>query len=231
MKGIKGLIQKMPESWVHEARRFRYRMLIRHRHFISRELEYPRLNGIIQPDDVVLDIGANVGHYTLLFSGLVESKGRVIAFEPMLSTFDLLTSNIQAAQCSNVTLINTAITERAEEIGFTTPNGNFYQSHRSQQGDCMVLSYPLTRFVQDERAPGFIKIDAEGCDMPILLDSLAYISRTRPIVMAEIQLQKLHNLAQKMTDYQAVALKSSHNAFLVPTEKRQRFTHEFLACG
>lgn len=173
---------------------------------------------------MVIDIGANVGHYTLLFSRLAGKKGRVVAFEPILATFDLLVSNVVAAKCGNVSLMNVAVTDRADELGFTIPNGNFYQSHQSLDGDNPVLGYPLERFELEAKKPGFIKIDAEGCDESIIVNSKAYILRHRPIVMAEIPFSRLKILAGDLPDYQVAAIAGSHNAFLVPVEKKSRFS-------
>ncbi|TVP60392.1 MAG: FkbM family methyltransferase [Halomonadaceae bacterium] len=227
MKKLSVLSQKLPATWQHEVRRLRHRVLIRQGNFISREKEYRRLGEIVLPGEVVIDIGANVGHYTLLFSRLVGNRGRVIAFEPILSTFDLLVSNVRAGQCKNVSLINAAVTDDAEEIGFTTPRGNFYQSHCSEEGEYRVVSYPLSRFALKERASAFIKIDAEGCDWSILTNSLALITQMRPIVMAEISSEKLQAIALEIDDYHVATLNSSHNALLFPAEKRQRFSDEF----
>src|SRR5512138_2867115 len=53
---------------------------------------------------VVVDIGANIGYYTLLFARLVGPQGRVIAFEPDPATFALLKKNVDSNQHRNVEL-------------------------------------------------------------------------------------------------------------------------------
>lgn len=69
-------------------------MQIRRNSFKTTEIEYSLLDKWIRPGDWVLDIGANVGHYSLKFSELVGESGHVLLFEPVLSTVDLLASNI-----------------------------------------------------------------------------------------------------------------------------------------
>jgi hypothetical protein len=50
---------------------------------------------IISKGDVVIDAGANVGYFTMLFSDLVGPYGRVHAFEPVPATFSILSRNLQ----------------------------------------------------------------------------------------------------------------------------------------
>ena len=49
---------------------------------------------LVQRGDVAVDIGANIGYYTLLFSRLVKLSGKVFAFEPEPANFSLLKKNI-----------------------------------------------------------------------------------------------------------------------------------------
>ena len=48
---------------------------------------------MVSPRDWIVDVGANVGHYTKRLSELVGPKGRVIAFEPILETFSILSES------------------------------------------------------------------------------------------------------------------------------------------
>ena len=57
-----------------------------------------------RPGDTVIDVGANVGWYTVIASKLVGKKGRVIAFEPEPVNFAILKKNVLANGCENVIL-------------------------------------------------------------------------------------------------------------------------------
>ena len=63
----------------------------------------------IHSGDVVLDIGAHIGYYTLQFANLVGSTGKVYAFEPEPKNFELLKKNVQINKHDNVVLIQKKI--------------------------------------------------------------------------------------------------------------------------
>lgn len=70
---------------------------------------------LIKPGDVVVDIGAHIGYYTVLFSQLAEASGRVIAFEPDPQNFALLTKNCEVNACQNTLLEKTAVADGVGE--------------------------------------------------------------------------------------------------------------------
>jgi len=82
---------------------------------------------IIKKGNVVLDIGANIGYYTLLFAKLVGTEGRIFAFEPDPDNFALLKKNVEINGYRNIILVQKAVSNK---------NGNIklYLSH-DNKGD------------------------------------------------------------------------------------------------
>jgi hypothetical protein len=68
----------------------------------------------IRPGDVVLDIGAKIGYYTLIFARLVGEHGRVYAFEPDPAQFQLLKKNVRANGYQNVVVVNKAVSDATQ---------------------------------------------------------------------------------------------------------------------
>lgn len=62
---------------------------------IYEEFETNIVKEEIKKGDIVLEIGANIGYYTLIFAKLVGEKGKVFAFEPDPTNFALLKKNIE----------------------------------------------------------------------------------------------------------------------------------------
>jgi len=167
---IKRLAAFLPTRLQLELRRWRYRAHIRGGKFDTDEPEFHLLERWIAPGDWVVDVGANLGVYTRRMAELVGPKGRVVALEPVSSTFELLAAN--TSDLPNVTLIQAAALGRWGVVHMTVPRAgtglqNFYRAHVSDDGDLSVLGIPLS----DLRFPpaSLVKVDAEGHDLDVLL--------------------------------------------------------------
>ncbi len=68
---------------------------------------------LVRPGMTVVDVGANVGYYTLLASRLVGPGGKVYSFEPVPSVFEVLLSNLKENGCENVTTERKAISDQS----------------------------------------------------------------------------------------------------------------------
>jgi len=101
-----------------------------HKMFVNREMDDYQLYGVfgeldtetvkheIKKGDIVVDIGASIGYFTLIFARAVGDKGKVFAFEPSPKRFELLKKNIEINGYHNVTLENMAVMEHTGEEGF-----------------------------------------------------------------------------------------------------------------
>src|SRR6266699_2559349 len=91
--------------------------LIYCRHFEATEREF--LNRFLRPGDTFVDVGANIGLFTLIAARLVGPQGRVLSFEPTPETFARLTKNVQTNRLENVSCQQLALSDRAGEMEFT----------------------------------------------------------------------------------------------------------------
>ena len=64
--------------------------------------------------DVVVDVGANIGYYTILLADKVGKNGKVYAFEPDKLNFEILVKNIKANNLKNVIAVNAAVGRKNE---------------------------------------------------------------------------------------------------------------------
>ncbi len=81
----------------------------------------------VKSGDIVIDLGANLGYYTTIFSKLVGSSGRVLAFEPCDANYSLLRRNIELNKLNNVYTFKAIV---SDEHGFT----HLYENDASNMG-------------------------------------------------------------------------------------------------
>jgi FkbM family methyltransferase len=93
------------------------------------------LKKLIKPGSVVLDIGANIGYYTLLFAKLVGPEGRVYAFEPDPTNMELLKKNIAVNGYQNVIMEQKALSDHSGTIQLFLNDGNKSDHRIFDSGD------------------------------------------------------------------------------------------------
>src|SRR5262245_47972158 len=112
----------LPPRWQQALKRQHFQRQIRRNAFRTDEPEWELSSRWLSHGDWAIDVGANIGHYTKRFSDLVGSRGRVIAFEPVPATFELLSSNAAQFACANTTLLNLAASDRTTVLGIKIPS-------------------------------------------------------------------------------------------------------------
>ncbi|MFC2060355.1 FkbM family methyltransferase [Chloroflexota bacterium] len=80
------------------------------------ELTTAAFKSSVKEGDVVLDLGANLGYYSLLAARLVGGKGRVYSFEPEPRNFRLLLKNIELNGYDNITPLQKAVSDKTEML-------------------------------------------------------------------------------------------------------------------
>lgn len=163
---------------------------IRRGTFRSDEPEFDRLAQWIAADDWVLDVGANLGHYTARLAALVGERGRVLAFEPVPDTFECLAANVRRLGLHNVSLFNAAVCDRWGVVWMTIPTfasgwPNPYEAHiGASPGAVPVLGLAIDSLA----IPGpvtLVKIDVEGHELGALRGMRALLERDRPTLIVE----------------------------------------------
>lgn len=121
----------------------------------------------IKGGNIVLDIGANIGYYTLIAAKLVGEKGRVYAFEPDKDNFEILKKNVAINGYKNIILINKAVSNKTEKLKLYISekdmgSHSLYKQEKNQKF-VLIDSIKLDDFFKDEKI-NVIKIDIEGAE-------------------------------------------------------------------
>jgi FkbM family methyltransferase len=157
----------------------------------SLEPELFCLQHFLRAGQVFVDVGANVGLFTVKAAKEVGDDGLVIAIEPFLETALRLTNNVRANGFTNVRVRNFCIGCDTEETRLHLNNGkpnSFSLIPKGNAESISVLSVSLDDLCRWEKLErlDYLKIDAEGAEAAVLEGAQEAISRFRPIVQVEV---------------------------------------------
>jgi FkbM family methyltransferase len=134
--------------------------------------DVPWLAEHIRPGMTVIDVGANIGYYTLVFADLVGPSGRVIAFEPDPDLFNAAVENVRLnGKAGTVQLHNCALGAQPAELYLQRGqvNSGDNRLHRSDPGTARSVAVRVLRLddVLSSEKVDWIKVDVQGweCDV------------------------------------------------------------------
>ena len=162
--------------------------------------------------DVVVDVGAHLGRYTLISSKRVGREGRVIAIEANPQVIEGLVKNIELNKAKNITVLNYAVysSDQSKKIKLFLPEAanNFYSIYNtvmlSRGKRFLNKSYDKERFVEvdtdtldniilsqgiDFERVNWIKIDVEGAELEVLRGAHSILSKSKNLsLLIEVHL-------------------------------------------
>jgi FkbM family methyltransferase len=154
---------------------------------ISRD-EVLFLQQLTRPGMTVLEVGANIGVFTVPLARFVHPGGRVIAFEPQRIMYQMLCGNIALNAIDNVVAHNCAAGRSSGSVAVPSVDyskpGNFgaVSLARSSQGDIV----PLVT-IDSLALPSchLIKVDVEGMELDVLEGASSTLRQFRPLLYVE----------------------------------------------
>jgi FkbM family methyltransferase len=153
------------------------------------EKEITFLSNWLKPGMTVLDIGANLGVYSLPMARLVGPNGQVYAYEPGSEARRLLTMSKKLNGFENLHLIDAALSD-SEREGHLVPGASSELSSLQGSGPGERVRITSLDAEQTRGAWGdidFIKIDAEGEEERIILGAKQFFTGRSPLIMFEVK--------------------------------------------
>lgn len=187
----------------------------------SLEPELCYLQHFLGRGQVFVDIGANVGVFTMKAAKEVGCDGLVVAVEPFIETAVRLSQNVRVNGYKNVRVRNLCIGARTEHALLHMNRGMPNSFGMLPVGDVesmSVLSASLDDLCQWEKLArlDYLKIDAEGAEAAILEGAQSAISRFRPIIQVEVTITQ----SSLGLDYRRFAAPKSLNNIFIPVENK-----------
>jgi FkbM family methyltransferase len=125
------------------------------------------LCSLAQPGDTVVDVGANIGLYTLHMSRAVSPTGKVFAFEPDPENLAILRENIKINHCDNVTVVPVALGASSSRMTlFTCDENKGFQSFANLVDSKKSIEVEVQRAddILKDHSLSVMKIDVEGAE-------------------------------------------------------------------
>jgi FkbM family methyltransferase len=141
---------------------------------------------LLRPGMVMVDVGANIGYYSLLAAARVGPAGKVIAFEPGEANTALLQMSAQANAFQNIVIHTLAVADVDRTVGYTMDdsNGSIYPQD-ARLGQLQVRAVRLDDFLQDEPRIDLVKMDIEGAEGLALAGMRQLLLRHHPVLFTE----------------------------------------------
>ena len=138
----------------------------------------------------VLDIGANIGFFSLLAASIVGEKGSVFAFEPNPENTKMIEASRRLNGFDNITIVQAAVGKDIDLLVYNADHTNGTTSQLYEETDALlssttVPSLPLDRIIDKDRPIDFIKIDIEGAEYNAIRGGEAIIQKWHPIIVSE----------------------------------------------
>ena len=167
-------------------------------------------SNLLKPGNTVIDIGANVGYYTLLAGRCVGDTGKVISFEPSTHIYKQLLNNIALNSNMNIEAKQYAI---SDSVGLV----DFYYAGDNIQGNSSIMASHGGKKMETVKTISFdeiaemlplgeinlIKIDVEGAEALVLKTLEKYLSQLNPkcVIFLEISPENIDTAAQMLAPF------------------------------
>lgn len=130
---------------------------------------------LLKEGDIVLDLGASTGEFSILASKKIGKEGKVLAIEPNADDFELLKENIVRNNCQNIIPMNLGVGNDCR-VSEMTYHGKIFR-FRVDTLDNILKELQINDEIN------FVKMDIEGSEVEVISHSIEIINKTRVISM------------------------------------------------
>ncbi len=188
----------------------------------------------IQAGDTVLDVGANIGIFSVLASRLVGPAGTVVAFEPGPDNLERLAVNVALNDAANVTVVDHPASNAIESVTFHLNSdnegghslwdpGEHPHHHKSRENARSIVTTTTTIDAEVARLglapPRLIKIDTEGAEHRVLQGAADLLREFEiPYIIAELHNFGLERLGSSQDVLRGCMADFGYDTFLLYTD-------------
>jgi FkbM family methyltransferase len=198
---------------------------------------------ILEKGDIFVDIGTNVGLFSLIASKIIGDEGKVLCFEPSPLIFSRLDENLKLNNFKNIDIRNIGLSDKKGELTFYISNNGYdaWNSFAPSQDNKLessiqvpVSTLDIELQVIDKRKIKLVKIDVEGWEKFVLFGGKDFLLKNNPYVMVEFTEENtfnagypVHEIYNIMQEYGYVWYRL-YNGELVKEEKKLYYPYNNL---
>lgn len=179
------------------------------------------MRSLLQPGDVAIDGGANIGLYTLLAAAAVGPRGRVIACEPSPTTSAILRDNVALNDFGWVDVREVALAAAPGrlELHVFEPGSGYSSFAPADQTRGTHVEVEVTTL--DDVAGALldrttvVKLDTEGAELLALRGARRLFERARPDFIIELEPEHLERQGASVGEVQALFIDADYEAFTI----------------
>lgn len=176
------------------------------RHILVQKFYEPHVTSVIKsvlsPGMGFLDIGANIGYFSLMAASLVGSSGKVFSFEPSQHNCNCLYLSAKTNNFDNIDIYPFAVAEKQATFIYDTTLGTngciseFDNNLTIEESRSLVRSMVLDEVLRDVERINLIKIDIEGAEFRALEGAKEIFKKHRPLIISEFSPPALKNVSK-----------------------------------
>ncbi len=149
----------------------------------------------LKPGDVAIDVGANIGCFSLLAASRVGAHGRVIAVEPEQSAFEILSANIRLNGLTQIAALRMAVTGSGHDVEVIVSSTQLFTSiypvvdrHKVEGATQRVSGTTLQALLKshDIDQVDLLKLDCEGAEHDIIAGMTPSLARRIRRILMEV---------------------------------------------
>ena len=147
----------------------------------------------LKKGNIVFDIGAHIGFYSLLSAELTGKDGKVFSFEPLTTNYEYLKKHIEINNYRNITPLNVAVSDK-DDFAFFSEGESTSTGHLANNGEIKVRTIAIDDWINNKKLPipNVLKIDVEGAEFSVLKGAVNLLKTHHPVVFLSTHSSEIH---------------------------------------
>ncbi|MEU8551842.1 FkbM family methyltransferase [Streptomyces roseoverticillatus] len=182
----------------------------------------------LRPGDTFIDVGANIGYFSLLGARLVGPAGRVVAIEASPTFYRSVVANARRNACRNVRAVNLAVCDARRSLTFTLASSRNMGANSivpydgPAEASFEAQALPLTEVLtaSEVAEARVIKVDVEGAEGSVIRGMKPLLDRLRPDaeITVEVAPERMARLGDSADELLATMLDFGFHAYRQPND-------------